>query len=126
MAQSSVQLDITRFRNNSGVCQVCLFDNPEAFKGSTGKPVACQKIGVRDRRAALTFSCLQPGTYAIMLFHDANNNGRMDTNFLGIPSEGYGASRNNLPFAAAPTFNANKFIVSSNSHLKLSIRLRNL
>ncbi len=27
------------------------------------------------------------GAYAIAIFHDVNNNGEMDRNFLGIPSE---------------------------------------
>ena len=33
---------------------------------------------------------LSPGRYAVAAFHDANDNGELDTNLLGIPSEGYG------------------------------------
>jgi uncharacterized protein (DUF2141 family) len=50
----------------------------------------------------------------------------MDKNFLGIPKEGYGASNNKLPFAAAPSFNDNKFILGKGETKHLSIKLRNL
>ena len=125
-AQGKVSVTINNFKNSKGVCQVCLFDNADAFKGSGGQPVACKKIKVEDKKVNLAFESVQPGTYAIMVFHDANSNNKMDTNFLGIPSEGYGASKNNLPFAAAPTFNGNKFHVASNNTIHIAIKLRNL
>lgn len=45
---------------------------------------------------------LKPGTYAFSCFHDLNNNGKLDTNFLGIPSEPYGFSNNARPKFRAP------------------------
>ena len=33
---------------------------------------------------------LPPGRYAVNAFHDENGNGDLDTNFIGVPSEGYG------------------------------------
>jgi uncharacterized protein (DUF2141 family) len=45
---------------------------------------------------------------------------------LGIPKEGYGASKNSLPFAAAPGFNSNKFEVKNNASTLLTIKLRYL
>lgn len=86
----------------------------------------CVTAGIRDKEASLSFTNIPPGIYAIFLFHDTNNNNRMDKNFLGIPKEGYGASRNRLPFAAAPGFQENKFQVAPNSSVRLHIKLRNL
>jgi hypothetical protein len=48
-SQNRVTANITNFKNNKGVCQVCLFDNPAAFKGTTGKPVACKRIKVENK-----------------------------------------------------------------------------
>jgi uncharacterized protein (DUF2141 family) len=61
-----------------------------------------------------------------MVFHDENNNNKMDKNFLGIPKEGYGASKNKLPFASAPTFNDNMFMLKDGATGNVLIRLRNL
>ena len=39
---------------------------------------------------SITFTGLAPGRYAVNGFHDDNGNGDLDTNLLGIPTEGYG------------------------------------
>jgi uncharacterized protein (DUF2141 family) len=122
-AQSGVVASITNIRNNKGICRACIFRSAAAFENN--KPDQCVLVPVRDKKAEAKFTVTQ-GTYAIFIFHDANNNGKMDKNFLGIPSEGYGASRNNLPFAAAPSFEGNKFTVQQNNTVRLSIKLRNL
>jgi len=52
---------------------------------------------------------LPPGTYAANGFHDENGNGKFDTNFLGVPEEGYAFSNNVRPFLSAPSFEAASF-----------------
>jgi uncharacterized protein (DUF2141 family) len=123
--QSRVIANMGSFKNNKGVCRVCLFNNASSFSGK-GAPVECLTIPIKDKSAQAVFLNIPPGTYAVSFFHDANNNNSFDTNFLGIPKEGYGASRNNLPFAAAPTFEGNKFTLPANSAITLTMRLRYL
>jgi uncharacterized protein (DUF2141 family) len=106
------------------VCRACVFNSEASF--SKEQPLACVNAAVANNKAQAIFTNVPDGTYALFVIHDANSNGKMDTNFLGIPKEGYGASMNKLPFAAAPKFEANKFIVSGNSTIHLPIRLRNL
>jgi uncharacterized protein (DUF2141 family) len=124
-AQGRITAEITNFDNNKGVLRACLFDNAAAF-GGKGSPVQCVEVTITNKTARIVFDRVPAGTYAVSVFHDANNNKEFDTNFLGIPSEGYGASRNSLPFAAAPKFNDNKFTVSNGMVTELKIKLRNL
>ena len=124
-AQSTVTATISNLSSDKGVCLVCLFDNAAAFAGN-GKAVQCQQASVSNRKSVAVFSNIQPGTYAISVFHDANRNNKLDKNFFGIPKEGYGASRNKLPFAAAPAFAENKFDVRTGSDVNLAIKLRYL
>ena len=46
----------------------------------------------RARAGTLRFVLrdLPPGRYAVNAFHDENDNGELDTNLVGIPTEGYG------------------------------------
>ena len=125
-AQGSIVARLVNLRNDKGVCRVCVFDRAEAFKGTGGAPLQCLVVPVTQGKAEAVFSNLPAGSYALFAFHDANNNGKFDTNFLGIPKEGYGASRNNLPFAAAPDFESNKVTLAANTVLQLTIRFRNL
>ena len=49
---------------------------------------------------------LSPGRYAVAAFHDANDNGELDTNLLGIPSEGYGFGNDASALFGPPDFEA--------------------
>jgi uncharacterized protein (DUF2141 family) len=124
-SQSGIVAEIANLRSDKGVCQVCLFNNKEAFNGN-GSPVQCFQAAVRNKKAMVYFQNIVPGKYAILVFHDANQNRKLDKNFLGIPKEGYGASRNDLPFASAPGFEDNSFEVKPQATTRLSIRLRYL
>ena len=123
--QGRVKAAITGFKNEKGVCRACIFNNAESFAGK-GKPVQCVTVNISNKKTQVEFQNLPVGEYAVSVFHDANNNNQFDTNFLGIPKEGYGASRNNLPFAAAPGYQGNKFLVEDKSTSSMTIKLRNL
>lgn len=124
-AQSKVVAMMTNIRSDKGVCQVCLFNNIAAFSGN-GAPLQCVQSAVKSGASEAVFENVPAGIYAVAVFHDANNNAKMDKNFFGIPKEGYGASRNKLPFAGAPGFDDNKFNVPDKTTTTLRIRLRNL
>lgn len=124
-AQAKVIARVTGLKNDKGVCRACLFTTAASF-GGEGAPFRCSSMTVRNRESELSFQDVPPGTYALSVFHDSNNNNKLDKNFLGIPKEGYGASGNKLPFAAAPAFKDNKFVVGANTTNHLTIRLRNL
>jgi len=125
-AQSKVIADVSNFVSDKGSCRACLFNSASSFKGESGDPVQCVQVAVTNKQSQVQFDNVPAGTYAIFLFHDTNNNNKMDKNFMGIPKEGYGASQNKLPFASAPGFNENKFSVSNGTTVRLSIKLRNL
>jgi len=65
-----------------------VFDNPEDF----GNNKKGHSYGIVDP-PSVTIS-LPYGEYAITGFQDTKNNGKLDTNLLGIPSEPVGTSDN--------------------------------
>jgi uncharacterized protein (DUF2141 family) len=68
------------------------------------KPVAGRRIHVSEKgTVTIHFSDLAPGKYAVSVMHDENGNGKLDSNILGIPKEGYGFS-NNPRVMRKPTF----------------------
>jgi uncharacterized protein (DUF2141 family) len=125
MAQGSIAVTITNIENNKGVCKTCLFNNATAF-GGNGEAFRCADVSILNKKASVVFEAVPAGRYAIAVFHDANRNNKIDKNFLGIPSEGYGASKNKLPFASAPTFKDNQFAVVDKGTVNVGIKLRNL
>jgi uncharacterized protein (DUF2141 family) len=123
-SQTTVAVRVDNFKNDKGVCRACLFNSAASFNGE-GTPMQCVQVLIKNKKANVYFNKVGSGIYAISVFHDANNNSKMDKNFLGIPKEGYGASQNDLPFASAPSFADNKFTVQ-NKPVSLIIKLRNL
>jgi len=53
------------------------------------------------------------GNYAISLYHDENNNGKIDTNFMKIPKEPYGFSNNARGIFGPPSFEESRFSFNS-------------
>ncbi|KEQ52883.1 DUF2141 domain-containing protein [Sphingobium chlorophenolicum] len=60
--------------------------------------------------ASVRFQALPPGDYAVMVYHDANSNDKLDLRFGMFPTEGWGLS-NNPRVIGPPSFNASKLTV---------------
>ena len=66
-------------------------------------------VDIEDQSCTVTFKDVPAGTYAVSYIHDENGNGKMDTNFMGIPKEGYGCSNNAKGFMGPPKWEDAKF-----------------
>jgi uncharacterized protein (DUF2141 family) len=85
-------LTIRDIRSAKGHIQVAVMSSEAAWNGETA-PVAGQKVAVTGEELVLKFD-LPAGSYAVQVLHDENDNDRLDANFMGIPTEGYGFSNN--------------------------------
>ena len=95
-------VEIGRLRNAKGTLHACLSRQPKHFPDCRADPAALhQSIPASTR--SFRFTGFPPGHYALTLFHDENNNRRLDT-VLGIPREGFGFSRNPVIRFGAPKF----------------------
>lgn len=108
---SVLTVNITGARNANGQIAVALWSSADGFPGNTDKAVAKQMVSInpQTKSGVAVFAGLPHGVYAVMVFHDENKNGKLDTNILGIPSEGYGASNNPRLMAGPPKFDQAKF-----------------
>lgn len=97
----------------AGNIGLLLFKSKDGFPGERDKSVFQAKIVVKSSSVEHLFSGLSPGRYAVAIVHDANNNGKLDTNFMGIPKEGYGVSNNAINSFGPPRFDESSFIISS-------------
>lgn len=78
-------------------------DNAPAGWDDKAKPVATASVPAAEAGVAYVFKDLPPGRYALAVVDDENGNGKLDTNFIGIPKEGFGFS-NNLHLQRKPIF----------------------
>lgn len=84
-----------------------------------GPGVVNEVIDAVKGEVTLTFTNVEPGTFAVMLLHDGNNNNRMDFEANGMPKESY-ATTGELAFGP-PSFASSKFEVA-NKDLDFTVR----
>jgi uncharacterized protein (DUF2141 family) len=114
---ADLKVTITGVRSDSGTVMIGLYDTAEGFASAIKHATEAGLLNDKDRLAgaairatagaqSIIFTQLRPGRYAIIAFHDENDNGRLDENGWGVPTEGYAFSNDAQGFLAAPPFEA--------------------
>ena len=117
---ADLTVTITHIVEPGGEVRWAVFDSAEDYKADAN-PVLAARSRVDGDRLRFTVHDLPDGRYAIKLYHDANANGKLDSNRLGIPTEGYGFSNNAGRFGPPPF---EKAAVALEDDLQITIRVR--
>ena len=104
-AAADLQVEVRGLAGETGTVNVGLFDRAASFPKQT---VAGERVPAATKPAVVVFRNLAPGEYAVSAFHDANSNGTLDKNLLGMPTEKYGFSRDAAGNMGPPSFDAAK------------------
>lgn len=105
-----IHVRILDIRNSTGGVACALFESSVGFPREYLRYATnIMVIKIRDKQARCDFEDIAPGTYALAVVHDENMNGKLDTKWLGIPTEGYGFSNDAKALLSAPTFSAASF-----------------
>lgn len=123
--ENLIHVDIAGMHNDKGRVVCSLFSTAAEFPKRTDKAVAHTASDISQGQASCDFAGVAPGTYAVSVFHDENSNGKLDTNFMGIPREGVGASNNARGHFGPPKFDAAAFQFSG-GRLDLTITINYL
>ena len=86
--ENVIHVEIDGFRSDRGQVLCALFSSAADFPKKPDRAVAHATAEIVGRHATCEFQGVPPGTYAIAVFHDENSNGKLDTNFMGIPGVG--------------------------------------
>ena len=78
---------------------VALYNTKETFLSD--KMIQGLTLRYSNGKCTGTFADVPFGKYAVSIFFDENQNGELDTNWLGIPKEPFGFS-NNPPMRFGP------------------------
>lgn len=98
---ADLAVTVTGAKPASGQFLLSVFDRSEAWMK---QPVTSKNLTVTPEGTATATFDLASGTYAVALTHDANGNGKMDTNALGIPTEAFGFSNRARARFGPPAF----------------------
>jgi uncharacterized protein (DUF2141 family) len=87
-------LQVDGIPSNDGKVRAALFDSPEGFPEELDRGQQRGASAVFDGQSTIIFSDVPFGSYVLAVFHDENNNGKLDKNEKGIPLEALGVSNN--------------------------------
>ncbi len=114
----TININLKGLEDTKGQIRIGLFDKEENFLDNDAVYIGTI---VKADTTNIEFKDIPAGEYAISLYHDKNSNNILDTNFLGIPKEGYGFSQNPNVFGAAD-FEDAKFELNSDKTLDIEVK----
>jgi uncharacterized protein (DUF2141 family) len=125
-AAADLTVTVDNLRSNQGQVILCVFSAESSDRASfpdcaKGRPVRQGKATIGGGKVVMTYTGLKDGVYAVAAIHDENGNGELDTNFLGIPTEGIGISANPRIFGK-PGFDQAQFEIKGKTAITLNAK----
>ena len=118
-----IQVEIAGLRNNRGQVYCQLFQSAQNFPSNTDGNASSTASTIRNRRAECDFENLDPGSYAVLVFHDEDSTHVLELNPDGTPREGVGLSNNPNTSSGPLSYGAAKFPYRSGT-LNLTIDVK--
>lgn len=116
-----IYVEVTNILNQNGKLAIGLYNkNDDTFANMT-KYYKGANLDIDDTKVIYEFKNIPNGTYAISVIHDENDNKKLDKNFLGIPTEGYGFSNNIRPAFRGANFDESKFVLNIDKSIVIKL-----
>ncbi len=122
-SNSVIKVQIDGLQEAKGQLCYSIFAKSKGFPDSSDNTLQAKCVSVQERSPKLTIENLHLGTYALAIFHDVNGDGELNRNFLGIPQEGFGFSRNPQIQTSPPSFGESAVLVTG-AETNLQVQMR--
>ena len=109
-------------KNSKGVVQFSLYNKDGSIPDKKlNKYYKKQRVVISNNEAVAVFTNLPKGRYAVSVFHDENNNGKIDKGLL-MPVEGIGLSNfKSVNLFNPPNFKKASFMLDSNKKIVIDM-----
>jgi len=117
---ADLSIAVAGARSDDGSVKLALFDRADRF---LKRPLHSASAPVREGGASFELKDLAAGDYAVAVYHDANDNGKLDQNMMGIPVEAAGFSNDALGNMGPPAFEAARFTLpAAGAAIRVNLR----
>lgn len=118
---ATLTVTITGIKNNTGKLTAELYNAKGKFLKSAFKTTSSN---IKANTATVVFSDLPKSDYTVMVYHDENNNGKLDKNFVGMPKEPVACSNNAKGFMGPPKYEDAKFNLMADSKVIIKMNAK--
>ena len=117
----SLNINIENINPSKGQLMIAVYNSKQLYM-KTEKAFSKQILKLNGKNSEfIQFKDLPMGEYSVAVIHDENNNGKLDTNIFGIPTEAYGFSNNIRPKFRAANWDETKFLMNKNVGLNIKL-----
>ncbi|RCJ33591.1 hypothetical protein A6770_17955 [Nostoc minutum NIES-26] len=121
---TKLTISVNGIRHQKGEICFRIYAGEKGFpmKNTSEVKSGCAKI--IGNSVTKSFSGLKPGTYAVAVVDDQNGDRKLNTDFLGIPKEGFGLSKNPTVsmLTGTPKFRDASFVVNKNTKIDIFLK----
>ena len=117
-----IQIVVVGLRSNSGRLVCTLFDSPDGFPRDDSA-ARTMSVPIAAHSGTCNFPVTKRGQYAAVVFHDENADGKFNSNWLGLPKEGYGFSNDASISWRPPNFEEAGFAFDGGSK-RITVHIR--
>jgi len=110
--QGRLHVSVSGMRSAKGNITITIYPDDAAHFLDGKYKVARQTVPVTLPITTACFALPAPAVYAVALFHDEDGDGHLNTNALGIPTEGYGFSNNPTFYFGPPGLGKVRFTLN--------------
>ena len=113
-------IQVSNIKEVKGDIVVSLYNKADDFPKS-GR--FCKKVSfpIKGKTVTCRLKGIAKGEYAIAIYHDINSDSKFNQNFIGLPLEAYGFSKNARPKFSAPDYDEVKFNFPEENNFKIAL-----
>lgn len=119
-----VTVEVVGLHSAQGRVLVAMYCGEDGFPGEFKKACANKVVNAQKGKMRLQFDAIPAGEFAISMFHDENSNKTLDRNFLGIPKEGWGTSRDAKASFGPPSYSDARVLLAAGEHKQVVVHVR--
>lgn len=119
-----LDVELIGLRNDHGQVRVSVFRGAAGFPEDPERAFARAQAPIHGGRSDLHFGLVPAGAFAVAAHHDEDEDLRMATGFMGMPTEGYGFSRDAAGRFGPPSFEAASLELVAGQASRVRIRMR--
>lgn len=117
-AQHKLTIVVDGIEQQKGKLFVAVYDESSFLK----QPVYGSIVKVDAAEITVELDSVMPGTYAVSIFQDENDNNKLDTGAYGIPTEKMGFSNNAKMQYGPPKFSDCKFSIEEDMVIYVTLK----
>ncbi len=113
-------VEVDRIQDVTGHMFIAVYDSEDSFMNAD---LAFKSTKVAVTSTDFRWTCELPiGEYAVVIFHDIDDNGKLNTSGLGLPKEPYGFSNNARGLFGPPGFSQSAVSVAEDTTISITLR----